>query len=85
MGYVAQSIKLKDTFNVKDYGAIADSSGSTGNGTDNATAIQSAITAAIANGGGVVQLNKGIYRYTTALTCYGNNVTIRGLMQKYGE
>lgn len=59
------------TFNVKDYGAV-------GNGTaDDTTAIQSAIDAAVAAGGGQVLLDAGTYKVTSSLIL-GSNVSIIG-------
>lgn len=59
-------------FQVTSYGA-------TGNGTtDDRAAIQSAIDAASAAGGGVVFFPKGTYRITGSLEVSGNNVQLEG-------
>jgi polygalacturonase len=41
---------VSNAVNIEDYGAVADSTGATGNGTDNTTAIAAAITAASTRG-----------------------------------
>lgn len=58
--------------NVKAYGAKGDGT------TDDASAIQSAVTAAIAAGGGIVFLPSGDYSIDTAILIAGSNVTIKG-------
>lgn len=68
----------KYVFYVNDYGAVGDSSGATTNGTNNATALDNCINAAISAGGGVVRLGTGIYRYTGVLNFTANNITIEG-------
>jgi len=61
------------TFDVNDYGA-------TGNGsTDDLTAINSAITAVVANGGGVLLFRKGTYRVTAPITITGSNIIVTTL------
>lgn len=54
-------------FNVKDYGAIGNAT-LTGTGTDDTLAIQAAITAATAVGGGIVIVPAGRYLVTGTLT-----------------
>src|SRR6266542_834200 len=58
-------------YNVKAYGAAGD------NSTDDTTALQAALDAANAAGGGIVFLPKGVYRHT-GLTFY-SNLLIRGV------
>src|ERR1035437_6254646 len=59
-------------FNVKTYGAI-------GNGSiDDSTAVQAAITAAGAAGGGTVYFPPGIYKIVTGLTIPSDNINLRG-------
>ncbi|MBN9629395.1 MAG: twin-arginine translocation signal domain-containing protein [Actinobacteria bacterium] len=59
-------------FNVQDYGAA-------GNGThDDTAAIQSAITAAQAAGGGTVYLPSGTYKTTSTLLISGASMTVAG-------
>lgn len=72
-GAVARTVqaKLRDQFSIKDFGAVGD------NSTNDTAAIQAAINAAIAAGGGRVQVPAGIYRYT-ALTINGNGVHLVG-------
>jgi len=60
------------------YGLVGDSNGTTGNGTDNATALGELVDLVLSNGGGTIRLGKGIYRYTGVLVKTGNNVTIEG-------
>jgi len=54
--------------NILDYGAVADYNTSTGAGTNNATAIQAAITAVNTAGGGAVYIPAGKYRIDSSLT-----------------
>lgn len=58
-------------FNVKDYGAVGDGT------TDDTTAIQAALDAAAAAGGGVVEVPTGLYKFTSSLTV-GEQITLRG-------
>lgn len=58
-------------FNVKDYGAAGDGT------TDDRAAIQAAINAAVAAGGGTVHLPLGDYKLTNKITL-GSNVTLQG-------
>lgn len=58
-------------FSVKEYGAVGD------NSTDDTIAIQAAINAAHANGGGIVFLPAAQYKITTVLTLY-SSITIQG-------
>lgn len=53
-------------FYVVDYGAVGDSNGTTGNGTNNVSAFQAAIAAAKAAGGGLIVVSAGTYRLATA-------------------
>ncbi len=63
----------QDTFNVVDYGAVGDGS------VNDAPAIQLAIDAAIANGGGTVFFPTGIFRCVQALSALGaDNVKFVG-------
>lgn len=61
-----------DTYNVKAYGAVGDGSAF------DTLAIQAAIDAASAVGGGVVFFPRGTYKFTAALTV-PSNVTLRGV------
>lgn len=54
--------------NILDYGAVADYNTSTGAGTNNAAAIQAAITAVNTAGGGAVYIPAGKYRIDSSLT-----------------
>jgi hypothetical protein len=69
-----------EVFNVKTFGAQGDGT------TNDTAAIQTAITAAIAYGGGEVFCPPGTYKVTqtggTALTVQGDNVTLRGVKGK---
>jgi hypothetical protein len=71
---------IKNIFHVDNYGAIADSDGTTGNGTDNATAINACIDAAVTNGGGIVKFGIGIYRVSSNIIVADdeNNVILEG-------
>jgi prophage antirepressor-like protein len=51
---------------VKDFGAVGDSNGTAGNGTNNLAAFQAAIAAAKAAGGGRIVVSAGTYRLPTA-------------------
>jgi len=65
--------RVNDRFNVKAYGAKGDGS------TDDTGAVQRAITAAIAAGGGTVFLPPGVYACHSTLNADGaKNVTIEG-------
>lgn len=69
-----------DIFYAEDYGAVADGSGTTGNGTDNLSAINSAIAALNANGKGTLRFGAGIYRFTGTLnTITASNVVFEGM------
>ena len=71
-------------FNVKAaaYGALGNSNGTTGNGNNDLPAVQAAIAAAQAAGGGVVYFPPGIYRLPTAsLQVTASNVHIKGAAQ----
>lgn len=63
---------------VDQYGAVGDSNGTTGNGTDNTTALNAACAAAVAAGRGKVYLSGGIYRTTDLVQLAGSNVTLEG-------
>ena len=55
--------------NVKDFGALGNSNGSTGNGADDTTAIQAAVNAAATIAGAhLIYFPPGIYRITASLT-----------------
>jgi hypothetical protein len=72
--------RFGDVFNVKDFGAVGNSTGVSGNGTDDGPAIQLALNAANTAGGGKVYLPKGIYRKadtSPSLIMY-SNTTIEG-------
>lgn len=74
LGAVTRSVedKLTEAVSVKDFGAV-------GNGVaDDTAAIQAAIDAAIAAGGGEVHLPVGVFRTTATLDLDGNSVTLRG-------
>src|ERR1700730_5765274 len=60
--------RLSDIFNVKDFGALGNWNGSTG--ADDTNAIQAAINAATANGGGIVFFPPGTYHITSRLTAF---------------
>lgn len=66
-------------FDVTTYGAVADSNGTAGNGTDNKDAIDAAIAACKAAGGGKVLFPAGKFRTTAIrhLVDFGN-ITIEG-------
>lgn len=53
-------------YSVTDYGAVGDGS------TDDTTAIQAAITAVNAAGGGTVYFPKGVYKVSSSITLYSN-------------
>lgn len=65
------NVQVRQHYNVKRYGALGD------NSTNDTAAIQAAIDAAEAAGGGEVYFPRGIYRYTT-LTVDSNNVELIG-------
>jgi hypothetical protein len=58
-------------YNVKEYGALGDDT------TNDFTAIQAAVDAALAAGGGIVYFPVGLYRVSQSITL-GSNITIRG-------
>jgi hypothetical protein len=66
--------KLRDTVSVKDFGAVGDGV------TNDASAINKAITAAIANGGGTVYFPAGTYKCSTRIGTFvnANNITLLG-------
>lgn len=70
--------RLSDTFSVKDYGATGEGS------VDDRNAIQAAITAAIANGGGTVYFPSGTYKITSEIgsslsaTIAGTSIRLQG-------
>lgn len=71
----ADALKVdKDSlvFNVKDFGAVGDDS------TDDTTAIQAALDAADAQGGGIVFFPAGAYKITDALTL-GDGLNLKGV------
>lgn len=57
-------------YNITVYGAVGDWNGTTG--TDNTTAMQAAINAANAAGGGIVFVPTGAYKISSALTLYSD-------------
>jgi hypothetical protein len=73
--FVQQS---KFVYYVNDYGLVGNSNGTTGNGTDNATALGTLVDLVIAAGGGTIRLGVGTYRYTGTLIKTGNNITVEG-------
>lgn len=77
-GAVARSFasKAKDTINVKDFGALCNSNGTTGNGNDDTAAIQAAVTYA-ATTGDEIELPAGICRTTAQITA-ADGINIRG-------
>lgn len=69
-GAVARSAqaKMRDVVSVKDFGAVGDSNGTTGNGTDDTAAVQAAIDYIKASGGGYsLYVPEGTYRLTSRL------------------
>ena len=65
-------------YNIDDYGAVADDALGVG-GTDNSAAIQAAIDAAQAAGGGIVFVPAGNYSIQTGLTVRSSGITIMGV------
>ncbi len=60
--------KMRDVVSVKDFGAVGDSNGTTGNGADDTVAFQSAINYIKASGGGYsLYVPEGTYRLTLRL------------------
>lgn len=68
----AKALKGLATFNVKTYGAVGDGT------TDDAAAIQSAITACVAAGGGTVLFPAAVYACTTDIVVDASLVFLRG-------
>jgi parallel beta-helix repeat protein len=68
---VSFSMIQGDVINVLDYGAVGDSNGTPGNGTDNTVAIQAAVTAA-GSTGKIVFLPVGTYRITAPINFTGD-------------
>lgn len=64
--------KLREIVSVKDFGAKGDDT------TDDTTAVQAAINAVKANGGGSVMIPKGTYKISAALVIDSSNVRIIG-------
>jgi hypothetical protein len=62
--------KLRETVSVKDFGAVGDSNGTTGNGTDDTVAIQAAVDFANATGR-IVFIPAGCYRITAPINFTG--------------
>lgn len=69
--------QIHNKLNALSYAADADYSAVGNDSTDNTSAIQSAMTAANAVGGGVVTLGPGTFRCSSGLTFY-SDVTLRG-------
>jgi hypothetical protein len=65
--------KIQETFNVKNYGALGD------NATNDTAAIQAAISAAVAAGGGTVLFPKGIYVCASGLSWSSDDVYLVGV------
>jgi hypothetical protein len=63
--------KMREVVSVTDFGAIGDSNGTTGNGTDNTVAIQAAVTFANATGRSVY-IPTGCYRITAPINFAGS-------------
>lgn len=59
-------------YNVADFGAVADGA------TNDATAIKAAMDAALAAGGGIVQLMAGTHAFSASITGAYKNITVRG-------
>src|SRR3984893_79555 len=66
--------RLSDIFNVKDFGALGNWNGSTGN--DDTSRIQAAINATTANGGGIVFFPPGTYKITSRLTALNSKASM---------
>lgn len=60
--------KLQEFVSVKDFGAVGDGNPDDGTGTDDAGAIQSALDAIDANGGGTVYFPSGVYMIKSGLS-----------------
>jgi hypothetical protein len=63
--------KLREAVSVRDFGAVGDSNGTTGNGTDDTAAIQAAVTFANAAGRSVY-VPTGCYRITSPINFAGS-------------
>jgi len=76
-GLVTDTLLPRDSISVKDaaYGAVGNSNGTAGNGTDDTVAIQAAMTAA-ATANKTVVVPPGTYRVTASLLC-DTNTSIR--------
>ena len=64
--------RFADVVNVKDFGAVGDGVA------DDTAAIQAAINAAAASGGGFVFFNKGSYRITSAISINSSGIVLAG-------
>jgi hypothetical protein len=64
--------RFAQVFNVKDYGAVGNGS------TDDTTAIQAAITAAMTAGGGLVYIPAGTFLVTNTLTVGASDIRVEG-------
>jgi hypothetical protein len=73
-GAVATTVqtKLRESVSVKDFGAVGDGV------TDDTAAIQAAINATQAAGGGVIFVPLGAYKISSTLTITGNGVVLQG-------
>jgi hypothetical protein len=68
-------------FDVKDFGAVGDSDVNASTGTDDTDAIQAAVAAVEASGGGIIFFPAGTYKVTAPITFLDNTVyyTFRGV------
>jgi hypothetical protein len=77
---------VSNAVNIEDYGAVADSTGATGNGTDNTTAIAAAITAASTRGCPIYVPPRPLaFRFTDQLVMNHNGCGIVGSGWLYAD